>query len=193
MREPCSQDGEAKNERDCQSHNQWHDDGERSGSHQKDGSESLMKEAGASPGVYTNLFATKEQVQRIIADPRIKAVALTGSEAAGAIVASQAGKYLKKSTMELGGSDAFVVLEDADLDRAVSWAVWGRMNNTGQCCIAAKRFIVVDEVADEFIRRFKASFESEALHACDLLLKHDARLGRIPKSRQTRPVRPRRS
>jgi succinate-semialdehyde dehydrogenase/glutarate-semialdehyde dehydrogenase len=117
----------------------------------------LIQEAGAPAGVYTNLFATKDQVQRLIADPRIKAVALTGSEAAGAIVASQAGKNLKKSTMELGGSDAFVVLEDADLDRAVSWAVWGRMNNTGQCCIAAKRFIVVEAVADEFLKRFNAS------------------------------------
>jgi succinate-semialdehyde dehydrogenase / glutarate-semialdehyde dehydrogenase len=98
---------------------------------------------------------------------RIKAVALTGSEAAGSIVAAQAGKALKKSTMELGGSDAFIVLEDADLNRAVSWAVWGRMNNTGQCCIAAKRFIVVEPIADEFLRRFKASLQQ--LHAGDPL------------------------
>jgi succinate-semialdehyde dehydrogenase / glutarate-semialdehyde dehydrogenase len=121
--------------------------------------ERLLLDAGAPVGVYTNLFATKDQIARLITDQRIKAVALTGSEAAGSIVASQAGKALKKSTMELGGSDAFVVLEDADLDRAVSWAVWGRINNTGQCCIAAKRFIVVDEVADEFLRRFKTSLE----------------------------------
>src|SRR6201996_1269940 len=121
--------------------------------------ERVFLDAGAPTGVYTNLFASKEQISKLIADPRIKAVALTGSEAAGAIVAAQAGKALKKSTMELGGSDAFVVLEDADLDRAVSWAVWGRMNNTGQCCIAAKRFIVVDKVADEFLERFKASLE----------------------------------
>jgi succinate-semialdehyde dehydrogenase/glutarate-semialdehyde dehydrogenase len=121
--------------------------------------DNLLKEAGAPSGVYTNLFATKDQIAKTIADARIKAVALTGSEAAGAIVASQAGKNLKKSTMELGGSDAFIVLEDADLDRAVAWAVWGRMNNTGQCCIAAKRFIVVEAVAEEFLARFKASFE----------------------------------
>jgi succinate-semialdehyde dehydrogenase / glutarate-semialdehyde dehydrogenase len=121
--------------------------------------ERVMIDAGAPAGVYTNLFATKEQISHLIADPRIKAVALTGSEAAGAVVAAQAGKALKKSTMELGGSDAFVVLEDADLDRAVSWAVWGRLNNTGQCCIAAKRFIVVDKVADAFLARFKASLE----------------------------------
>jgi succinate-semialdehyde dehydrogenase / glutarate-semialdehyde dehydrogenase len=121
--------------------------------------ERVLLDAGAPEGVYTNLFATKAQISRLIADPRVKAVALTGSEAAGSIVAAQAGKALKKSTMELGGSDAFVVLEDADLDHAVSWAVWGRLNNTGQCCIAAKRFIVVDALADKFLERFKASFQ----------------------------------
>jgi len=117
----------------------------------------LFKDAGAPEGVYTNLFVTKEQITRIIADPRVKGVALTGSEAAGAIVASEAGKALKKSTMELGGSDALIVLEDADLDKAVKWAVWGRMNNTGQCCVAAKRIIVVDKVADAFLTQFKAA------------------------------------
>jgi succinate-semialdehyde dehydrogenase/glutarate-semialdehyde dehydrogenase len=121
--------------------------------------ERVLLEAGAPAGVYTNLFAAKDQIARLITDPRIKAVALTGSEAAGSIVAAQAGKALKKSTMELGGSDAFIVLDDADLDRAVSWAVWGRINNTGQCCIAAKRFIVLDSIADEFLKRFKASLE----------------------------------
>jgi succinate-semialdehyde dehydrogenase / glutarate-semialdehyde dehydrogenase len=121
--------------------------------------EKLFRDAGAPSGVYTNLFVTKDQIAKIISDPRIKAVALTGSEAAGAIVAAQAGKSLKKSTLELGGSDAFIVLEDADLDRAVAWAIWGRMNNTGQCCIASKRFIVVDKVADQFLRRFKASLQ----------------------------------
>ncbi|HXL27657.1 MAG TPA: NAD-dependent succinate-semialdehyde dehydrogenase [Chthoniobacterales bacterium] len=121
--------------------------------------EKLFQLAGAPAGVYTNLFATKDQIARLISDPRVKAVAMTGSEGAGSVVASQAGKSLKKSTMELGGSDAFIVLEDADLDRAVSWAVWGRMNNTGQCCVASKRFIVVDKVADEFLKRFKASLQ----------------------------------
>ncbi len=75
-------------------------------------------------------------------------------------VAAQAGKNLKKSTMELGGSDAFIVLEDAELDKTVEWAVWGRMNNTGQCCVAAKRFIVVDEIADQFIAKFQAALET---------------------------------
>jgi succinate-semialdehyde dehydrogenase/glutarate-semialdehyde dehydrogenase len=121
--------------------------------------ERVLLDAGAPAGVYANLFATKEQISRLIADTRIKAVALTGSEAAGSIVAAQAGKALKKSTMELGGSDAFIVLEDADLDNAVAWAVWGRLNNTGQCCIAAKRFIVVEAIADKFLQRFKASLE----------------------------------
>lgn len=114
----------------------------------------LFIEAGAPVGAYTNLFISKAQVASVIADPRIKGVALTGSEAAGAIVAGQAGGALKKSTMELGGSDAFIVLEDADLDETVRWALWGRINNAGQCCVAAKRFIVVEEVADRFLEKF---------------------------------------
>jgi succinate-semialdehyde dehydrogenase / glutarate-semialdehyde dehydrogenase len=114
----------------------------------------LFIEAGAPMGAYTNLLISKAQVARVIADPRVKGVALTGSEAAGAIVAGQAGGALKKSTMELGGSDAFIVLEDADLDETVKWALWGRINNAGQCCVASKRFIVVEEVADRFLEKF---------------------------------------
>ena len=91
----------------------------------------------------------------MIDDPRIKGVALTGSVEAGKSVAGRAGLNLKKSTMELGGSDAFIVLEDADLDKTVKWAVWGKMNNTGQCCVAAKRFIVVEELADRFLDKFQ--------------------------------------
>jgi succinate-semialdehyde dehydrogenase / glutarate-semialdehyde dehydrogenase len=120
----------------------------------------LFKDAGAPEGAYTNLFLSNEQAERLIDDPRIKGVALTGSERAGSIVAAQAGKNLKKSTMELGGSDAFIVLEDADLYKTVKWAVWGRMNNTGQCCVAAKRFIVVEEIADRFIKKFQAELET---------------------------------
>lgn len=119
--------------------------------------EKLFHDAGAPAGVYTNLYATKDQISRLIDDPRIAGVALTGSEAAGASVASRAGKNLKKNTMELGGSDALVVLADADLDKAVEWAFWGRMNNGGQCCVASKRIIVVDAVADEFLKKFKAA------------------------------------
>jgi len=119
----------------------------------------LFMEAGAPLGAYTNLLISKEQVTRVIADPRIKGVALTGSEAAGAIVAGQAGGALKKSTMELGGSDAFIVLEDADLDETVRWALWGRINNAGQCCVAAKRFIVVEEIADRFLEKFTRAMD----------------------------------
>ena len=117
--------------------------------------EQLLQEAGAPDGAYTNLFISKDQVAQVIEDPRIRGVALTGSEAAGAIVAAQAGKHLKKTTLELGGSDAFIVLEDADLDKAVKHAVSGRMGNSGQACTASKRFIVVDALADRFLEKFQ--------------------------------------
>ncbi|MFT7114926.1 MAG: succinate-semialdehyde dehydrogenase/glutarate-semialdehyde dehydrogenase [Rhodoferax sp.] len=119
--------------------------------------ERLLHEAGAPAGAYTNLFISKEQVTQVIDDPRIRGVALTGSEAAGAVVAARAGQNLKKSTMELGGSDAFIVLEDADLDRAVKSAVSGRMGNSGQACIASKRFIVVEALADSFLEKFQTA------------------------------------
>ena len=122
--------------------------------------EQLMVDAGAPDGAYTNLFVSKDQIAQIIADPRIRAVALTGSEAAGAVVAAQAGKQLKKSTMELGGSDAFIVLEDADLEKAVKHAVSGRMGNSGQACTASKRFIVVEAMADSFLQKFQAAMEN---------------------------------
>ena len=124
--------------------------------------EILMKDAGAPAGAYTNLFVTKDQIAKIIEDTRIRAVALTGSEAAGAVVAAQAGKQLKKSTMELGGSDAFIVLEDADLEKAVKHAVSGRMGNTGQACTASKRFIVVESLADQFLDKFKTALQTFA-------------------------------
>jgi succinate-semialdehyde dehydrogenase / glutarate-semialdehyde dehydrogenase len=117
--------------------------------------EKLWLEAGAPVGAYTNLLISHDQVNRVIDDPRIKGVALTGSVEAGKSVAGRAGQNLKKSTMELGGSDAFIVLEDADLDATVKWAVWGKMNNTGQCCVAAKRFIVVEDLADRFLDKFQ--------------------------------------
>jgi succinate-semialdehyde dehydrogenase/glutarate-semialdehyde dehydrogenase len=117
--------------------------------------EKLWIEAGAPAGAYTNLFISYDQVNRVIDDPRIKGVALTGSVEAGKVVAGRAGQNLKKSTMELGGSDAFIVLEDADLDKTVEWAVWGKMNNAGQCCVAAKRIIVVEALADRFLDKFK--------------------------------------
>lgn len=116
----------------------------------------LWRDAGAPAGVYTNLLISHEQVNRVIDDPRIKGVALTGSVEAGKSVAARAGQNLKKSTMELGGSDAFIVLEDADLDKTVKWAVWAKMNNTGQCCVAGKRFIIVEKLFDKFLERFQA-------------------------------------
>ena len=117
--------------------------------------EKLFLEAGAPKGTYTNVFISNEQAATVVADPRIKGVALTGSERAGSAVAAVAGKALKKSTMELGGADAFIVLGDADMDKAIEWAVFGRMNNAGQCCVAAKRFILEETIADEFLNRFK--------------------------------------
>lgn len=120
-------------------------------------SEKLWRDAGAPAGVYTNLLISHDQVGRVIDDPRIKGIALTGGVEAGKIIAARAGKNMKKSTMELGGNDAFIVLADADLDLTVKWAVWAKMNNTGQCCIAGKRFIVVEELADSFLAKFEAA------------------------------------
>ena len=122
--------------------------------------EKLLLDAGAPVGTYTNLLISYQQSDRVIDDPRIKGVALTGSVAAGRSVAARAGQNLKKSTMELGGSDAFIVLDDADLDRTIPWAVWGRMFNAGQTCCAAKRFIVLDSIADEFLARFRTALEA---------------------------------
>ena len=122
--------------------------------------EKLLLDAGAPIGAYTNLLISYEQSDHVIDDPRVKGVALTGSVDAGRRVAARAGQNLKKSTMELGGSDAFIVLDDADLDKTLPWAVWGRMYNAGQTCCAAKRFIVMDAVADEFLARFKAALEA---------------------------------
>ncbi len=119
--------------------------------------EKLWIEAGAPVGAYTNLFVTHDQVNRLIDDPKIRGVAVTGSVEAGRSVAERAGKNMKKSTMELGGSDAFIVLEDADIDKTVKWAMWAKMNNNGQCCIAAKRFILVDAIADEFMKKFSSA------------------------------------
>ena len=119
--------------------------------------EKLWTDAGAPTGLYTNLLISHEQSDHVVDDPRVKGVALTGSVAAGRSIAARAGTNLKPSSMELGGSDAFIVLEDADLEHAVKWAVWGRMYNTGQTCCAAKRFIVIDKLADKFLEKFQAA------------------------------------
>src|SRR5471030_154177 len=122
--------------------------------------EKLWVDAGAPVGAYTNLLITHEQSESVIDDLRIKGVALTGSVATGRTVAARAGQNLKKTSMELGGSDAFIVLDDADLDNAIPWAVWGRMYNGGQTCCAAKRFIVMDSIADEFLEKFSLALSA---------------------------------
>lgn len=121
-----------------------------------DAFEKLMLRAGLPEGGFKNLYATRDQIETIIKDPRVQGVALTGSEAAGATVASQAAKALKKSTMELGGADAFVVLHDADIDKAAQWAVFGRHWNAGQVCVSSKRLIVVDAIYDKFLEKYTA-------------------------------------
>ncbi|MEJ5111961.1 NAD-dependent succinate-semialdehyde dehydrogenase [Erwinia billingiae] len=120
--------------------------------------EELVTEAGAPKGAWTNLFISNDQVASLIADDRVQGAALTGSERAGSAVAQQAGKYLKKTTLELGGNDVFVVLDDCDLDKAVKAGVGARLSNCGQVCTAAKRFIVHEKVADAFFEKFTQAF-----------------------------------
>ncbi|WP_225732847.1 NAD-dependent succinate-semialdehyde dehydrogenase [Pseudoclavibacter sp. CFCC 11306] len=116
----------------------------------------LFREAGAPEGVFANVFATHEHTKLVLEDDRVVGVALTGSERAGSAVASVAGAAMKKATLELGGSDAFIVLDDADLDKAVHLAVRGRNWNAGQVCVSAKRIIVVDALYDEFLEKYIA-------------------------------------
>jgi succinate-semialdehyde dehydrogenase/glutarate-semialdehyde dehydrogenase len=122
--------------------------------------EKLLDECGLPSGVFTNLFIPTDFVSSIIADKRVCGVSLTGSERAGAAVAGTAGSELKRSVLELGGNDAFIVLEDVDIEQVVRMAVRGRMVNTGQSCVAAKRFIVVESVAEEFLAGLKASMSA---------------------------------
>jgi succinate-semialdehyde dehydrogenase/glutarate-semialdehyde dehydrogenase len=122
--------------------------------------EDLFRRAGLPEGVFTNLFVDSKDVAQLIHDPRVAAVTITGSERAGMSVAAAAGDALKKSVLELGGSDPFIVLPSADLDAAVRTAVTARVQNNGQSCIAAKRFIVHDDVADEFLARFTEAMDA---------------------------------
>ncbi len=117
--------------------------------------EEIFAEAGAPLGLYTNLLLSNQRTTELVGDKRIRGISLTGSETAGASVATEAGKHIKKSVLELGGSDAFIILEDADIDKAVEWAVVGRINNNGQCCVASKRFIALESIADTFLEKFK--------------------------------------
>ncbi len=112
--------------------------------------EAIFREAGCPEDVFVNLYATNEQAATIVADPRVQGVSLTGSERAGAAVAEVAGRNLKKVVLELGGSDPFIVLSSDDLDATTDAAVAARLENTGQACNAAKRFIVVDDLYDSF-------------------------------------------
>jgi succinate-semialdehyde dehydrogenase/glutarate-semialdehyde dehydrogenase len=125
--------------------------------------EELMLEAGFPDGVVRSLFLDKDQVAGLIADDRVRGVTLTGSTVAGSQVASAGGRHLKTMVMELGGSDPFVVAHDADLDEAVRTGVVARCQNTGQSCIAAKRFIVHESIFDEFTRRFVEGMEARVM------------------------------
>jgi len=122
--------------------------------------EGIFTRAGFPAGVFQNLFLETERVAGVIGDPRIRAVTLTGSERAGRDVAAKAGAALKKTVLELGGSDPFIVMPSANLDAAVSSAVKSRTGNTGQSCIAAKRIIVADQIANEFVSRFVSAMEA---------------------------------
>jgi len=119
--------------------------------------EELFTRAGFPKGIFTNLFVESSRIELVIADPRVAAVTVTGSERAGRSVAALAGKHLKKCVLELGGSDPFIVAKSADLDHTVPLAVTARLQNNGQACICAKRFIVVRDVAEEFISRFSTA------------------------------------
>jgi succinate-semialdehyde dehydrogenase/glutarate-semialdehyde dehydrogenase len=120
--------------------------------------EELLGAAGAPACAWANIFATSEQVAWLIEDDRVQGVALTGSEKAGSIVAAQAARNLKKSVLELGGADVFIVLDDADIDKAVELGATSRLIVAGQSCNAAKRFLVHEQVAEEFLRKFTAHF-----------------------------------
>lgn len=123
----------------------------------------VCQNAGWPVGAFQNLFADYNQIETIIADKRVQGVALTGSDKAGRKVAALAGQYLKPSSMELGGTDVFIVLDDVDLPRAVKEAAQARLTNAGQVCAAAKRYLVADSIYDEFLELLKAEFETYQL------------------------------
>ncbi len=124
--------------------------------------EEIFHAAGVPKDAYINIYATNEQIEWVIADPRLQGVSLTGSGRAGAAVAEIAGRNLKKVVLELGGSDPFIVLAADDLDAVVEQAVGGRLENSGQACNAAKRFIVVDDLYDSFVEKFTAALTDVA-------------------------------
>ena len=122
--------------------------------------ERVMLEAGFPQGIFQNLILKRDDIVNIINDPRVQGASVTGSVRAGSAVASEAGKVIKKTVMELGGSDAFIVCEDADIPKAVAAGVYGRFHNAGQVCLAAKRFILVGKIADEFEHLFVEAAKS---------------------------------
>jgi succinate-semialdehyde dehydrogenase/glutarate-semialdehyde dehydrogenase len=124
--------------------------------------EGMFRQAGFPEGAYRNVLATNEQIEWVIADPRVRGVSLTGSERAGRAVAEIAGRNLKKVVLELGGSDPFILLSTDDLDTVVASAVEARVDNTGQSCNAAKRFIVADDLYEPFLEKFTAAMTAIA-------------------------------
>jgi succinate-semialdehyde dehydrogenase / glutarate-semialdehyde dehydrogenase len=120
----------------------------------------MYADAGFPDGAYVNIYATNEQIEWVIADPRVRGVSVTGSERAGAAVAEIAGRHLKKVVLEMGGSDPFIVLGTDDLDKTVEDAVSARIDNAGQSCNAAKRLIVIDELYEPFLEKFTAAFSA---------------------------------
>ncbi|NUC72844.1 NAD-dependent succinate-semialdehyde dehydrogenase [Haloterrigena sp. SYSU A558-1] len=125
--------------------------------------EDVFREAGFPEGAFTTLLISSSEIDEVIEDDRIAGVTITGSDGAGRSVAETAGSQLKKNVLELGGSDPFVVLEDAPMDKTVETAVQARLINNGQSCIAAKRFVVVDEVYDEFLERFVEEMDAQTV------------------------------
>src|SRR3989475_9759698 len=135
--------------------------------------EAIFREAGFPEGLFRSLILSNEAVAQVIADPRVRAVTLTGSDRARSQGAERAGRHLKKTVLELGGSDPFLVLEDADVEQAARTAAEARLLNSGQSCIAAKRFIVVESVADRFLERSEehtSELQSQSNLVCRLLL-----------------------
>ncbi len=120
--------------------------------------EEIFRRAEFPEGVFQTLLIGSDQVEDVLKDPRVRAVTLTGSEAAGAAVAATAGREIKKSVLELGGSDAFIVMPSADLEKAVNTAVLARIVNNGQSCVAAKRFLIHRDIYDDFLEQFKSRF-----------------------------------
>jgi succinate-semialdehyde dehydrogenase/glutarate-semialdehyde dehydrogenase len=125
--------------------------------------EEVFREAGFPEGLFRAAVVSTDKVPAIIADPRVRAVTLTGSDSAGSKVAEQSGRELKKTVLELGGSDPFIILEDADIQKAAKTAAEARLTNSGQSCIAAKRFIVVEKIADAFLEVFVAEMRSQRM------------------------------